>query len=324
MNNKIDFQFEIEKIITSFDRICDLELWEHLIEVIKSGKKLRPTFVTLLWKYYLPNKNIPQELINDLIALELIHSSTLIHDDIIDKGLFRRNIATINHKSGDEVALLMGNLVKDWALKLSSQESILSLNSASFDVNLGQLWETLARKHKTISINHYIAIVLFKTSKIFSHTVDIFSLYSKIAFTNTEKNFIVAMAITYQIADDLLDYLNTNKKDKSVGQDKKNNVHSFMVASFNDTFDNLADKDGVQYTNEVYFIREYLNILKESYQIQSTFEELTAKKQQNFVKDLCSLMMNEARNKKLNNHFVEVLSIYFEKIKASILSMQIQ
>jgi len=320
----IDFQSELERTIKSIDRVCNDELWKLLIEIIKSGKKLRPNFVTLLWENCLPKQAIPPKLINDLIALELIHTSTLIHDDIIDKGLFRRNISTINNEYGDEIALLMGNIVKDLALKLSTLQNTFTLNAASFDVNLGQLWETLAREHTTISVNHYFAIVLFKTSKIFAHALDIFSLFSHITLTSTEKNFVVAMAMLYQIADDLLDHLNATPKDKSIGQDKKNNVHSFVYASFDNTLDNLADKDGVRYTEEVCFIKKYIDIVRESYNFNSKIEELSAEKQLNFLKDLCVLLTNETKKQKINDGISQVLSIYFEKILSSISHLQLQ
>lgn len=318
MKNKIYFQLEIEKKVKSLDRICGNKLWEHSIEIIKSGKKLRPNFVILLWEHCLPKQNIPHELLNDLVALELIHTSTLIHDDIIDKGLFRRNIKTINNEYGDEIALLMGNVVKDLAIKLSTPQSIISLNAASFDVNLGQLWETLAREHNTIYINHYLAIVLFKTAKIFIHSLDIFSSYSQVKLSASEKNMIVAMAILYQIEDDLLDHLNTSQKDKSIGQDKKNNVHSFIYASFDNEIIDLADKDGVCYTEEVYFIKKCLDIVKNSYNFQSKIEELPVEKQLSFLIDLCQLLMAEAKNQNVNNEINQVLSIYFDNILSSI------
>lgn len=320
----IDFQIEIDKIVKSFDRNCDMKLWNHSIEIIKSGKKLRPHFVLLLWKHCMPKREIPHELINDLVALELIHTSTLIHDDIIDRGLFRRNIKTINNEYGDDIALLMGNIVKDLAIKTVSPQCFRSLNDASFDVNLGQLWETLARKHETICVNHYLVIVIYKTSKIFNHSIDIFSSYSQITLTDIEKNFVVAMAVIYQIADDLLDYLSATPKDKSIGQDKKNNVHSFVFASFDETLDELAFNDGIKYTEEVLFIRKYIDIIKNSYSFQSKFKELTVEKQQNYLKDLCTLMIDEAKSKNINNDLIKVFSIYFEKIKSSISDMQLQ
>jgi len=324
MNTNIDFQIEIEKTVKSFGPICDKKLWEHSIEIIKSGKKLRPNFVILLWEHCLPKQDIPNELINDLVALELIHTSTLIHDDIIDKGLFRRNIKTINYEYGDEIALLMGNVIKDWAIKFSTPKSTISLNAASFDVNLGQLWETLAREHKTININHYLAIVLFKTAKIFTHSIDIFSSYSKVKLAASEKNMLVAMAILYQIEDDLLDHLKTSPKDKSIGQDKKNNVHSFIYASFDDDIIDLAYKDGVCYTDEVYFIRKYIDIVKKSYNFQSKIEELPAEKQLSYLIDLCQLLMAEAKIQNVNNEINQVLSIYFENILSSINHLQLR
>lgn len=320
----INIQVEIEKTIRNQEQIGNFDLWEHLIEIIISGKKLRPNFVLLLWEQYMHKEDAPQELINDLVALELIHTSTLIHDDIIDSGQFRRNVSTLNHTYGNEIALLMGNIVKDLALRISSQQSLSILNNASFDVNLGQLWETLARKHETIGINHYLSIVLFKTSRIFSYCAGVFSLYSKVSFTVLEKNFIVAMAVLYQIADDLIDSLAMNPKDKSVGQDKKNNVHSFVEASFEESLHDYAYSDGIEYTDEVLFMRKYIDVVRKKYVFPSKLEELSSEKQKSFLVDLCSLMREELRKKKINDNLSKVLSIYFNRIEQSITQMQIK
>jgi geranylgeranyl pyrophosphate synthase len=324
MNAQMNFQLELEKTIKDLKPIGNDILWKHLIEIIKSGKKLRPTFVMLLWENCLPGQSISKELINDLIALELIHTSTLIHDDIIDKGLFRRNISTINAEFGDEIALLIGNIIKDLALKLSTEQGMSALNAASLDVNLGQLWETLARNHKAIGINHYLSIILFKTSKIFTHALDIFSSFSQIILTATEKKFVVVMAMLYQIADDLLDHLNISQKDKSTGQDKNNNVHSFVYASFDGALDNLADKDRVNCTEEIYFIRRHIDIVRKSYGFQSKIEELSAEKQLDFLRDLCGLVRKEAENQEMNNGVRQVLSMYFDKISSSIHHLQLR
>ena len=319
----MDLQIEIERTIRNYGRVCNMDLWEHLVKIIKCGKKLRPNFVLMLWEQYMPKKDVPQGLINDLIALELIHTSTLIHDDIIDEGLFRRNVSTLNKIYGNEIALLLGNIVKDLALKFSSQQSLSTLNNASFDVNLGQLWETLARYHETIGINHYLSIVLFKTSKIFGYSADIFSLYSKKEFTTIEKNFILSMAVLYQIADDLIDSLVKNPKDKSVGQDKNNNVHSFVVASFNEKLHDFAHSDGIEYSEDVLFIRKHIEIIRRNYAFRFKLGELSPDKQKLFLIDLCSEMKDELRKQNVNENLAKILSLYFDKIEHSISQMQI-
>lgn len=320
----IDFQTEIEKNIRNYGRVCSVDLWENLVEIIKSGKKLRPNFVLLLWEQYKPKEDVPQKLISDLVAIELIHTSTLIHDDIIDNGHFRRNVATLNHTHGNEIALLMGNIVKDFALTIASHQSFNVLNRVSLDVNLGQLWETLARKHETIGIDHYISIVLFKTSKIFSYCADVFSLYSKISFSKIEKNFIVTMAVLYQIADDIIDSLTSKPKDKSVGQDRINNVHSFLVSSFDETLHDFAYLDGIVYSEDVLFIRKHIDIVRKDYDFLTRLEELPPEKQKGFLIDLCSLMREELWKQNVNNNLAKVLSIYFDRIEHSISQMQIR
>ena len=319
----IDIQNEIEKTIRSHGRICQEELWEHLVAILRSGKKLRPNFVLLLWERIVPDQEVPQELIDDLVALELIHTSTLIHDDIIDEGQFRRNVPTLNHTDGNEISLLMGNLVKDLALKTGHPRSLRTLNDASFDVNLGQLWETLARSHKTIDVNHYLSIVLYKTSRIFSHCADLFSSYSHISFSAVEKSFIVAMAVLYQIADDLIDSLVSCPKDKSIGQDKKNNVHSFVVASFQDTPE-IAASDGIEYADEILFLRNYLDEVRKGYAFQCKLEELPPEKQKQYLADLSSLLKSALHEQPVNVDLAAVLTLYFDKIEQSISRMQIQ
>lgn len=324
MNKHIDFQQYFENKIGELKPIGPHKYWEHLTTILLRGKKLRSSFVILLWENYSPKKEIPVDLINDLVALELIHTSTLIHDDIIDRGFYRRNIATINKKFGDEIALLTGNLIKDIALKISTHQNSNILNQISYDVNLGQFWERLAREHASINLNHYFSIILFKTSKIFIHAADIFLSYANIGLNKSEKHFIATMAMLYQIADDIIDFQNPVQKDKSIGQDNKNNVHSFFFASIDDKLDEIAHQDGVYYTEEIHFIRKYVDKLKTKYPFNGCFKELNKTEQVVFLKELCEQVKFDIEQHSVNGSLMKVLFIYLEKILASISHLQLK
>ena len=132
------------------------------------------------------------------------------------------------------------------------------------------------------------------------------------------------MAVLYQIADDLIDSLVTNPNDKSVGQDKKNNVHSFVVSSFDETLHDFAHRDGIEYSEEVLFIRKHIDHVREKYAFKLKLEELSSGEQKRFLVDLCSEIRDELRNQNINENLAKVLSAYINRIERSITQMQIQ
>lgn len=214
------------------------ELWSTLFNLSISGQHIRPNLLCHLVDW----DPIPDGVIRDAAALELLHTSTLIHDDIIDHATLRRGIPTIHTLSDDPevgraVAILVGNLVKDAAIGVASERSRHLINQASIDINLGQLWETEARARPFLGLRDSLRISLYKAGRICRWVVKIASQYngSDRLFGRVRSVAVAAelVMLTYQAVDDWLDTVNVEKQmKKSSGLDEANNVHSFMRAKW--------------------------------------------------------------------------------------------
>jgi len=217
--------------IASVRKLGTGELWESATTLACSGGQLRPRFIYGMYCACHPTSEIPDGLIRDTAALELLHTSTLIHDDIIDGSECRRGLPSLHSTYGTEVALLVANLFKDHAIRIASPIAAVALNRASLEVNLGQLWETQARYQAVINLNDVVLIGLFKAGRIFRRAVDVVAAYASIIAKEKVSVGIELVALLYQAADDWLDLANvpgtTNKQGR---MDESNAVQSFMYA----------------------------------------------------------------------------------------------
>ncbi len=215
--------------LNSITQLGDKDFWKPVASFAQSGKQLRPELIRGL--VLSANQKFSNKIIQDAAALELIHVSTLIHDDIIDQSKFRRKHKTINARFGDNIALFIGNLIKDHALSIASPAAVPHLNLASRDVNLGQMWETLARNEERITVTDYFTISLFKTARIFRHSAQVAALHIGRKFSESSLCALELLALAYQALDDWRDLgEDSNTMGKTVGLDKQNNVHSFVYA----------------------------------------------------------------------------------------------
>lgn len=215
--------------LNSITQLGEKLFWKPVASFAQNGKQLRPELIRGL--ILSSNQKLSKNAICDAAALELIHVSTLVHDDIVDGSFLRRGHKTVNARFGNDIALFVGNLIKDHALSIASREALPHLNRASRDVNLGQTWETLARSQDKITVVDYFTISLFKTARIFRHSAEIAALYADRKFDDSSVCALELFALAYQALDDWRDLSGgVRKVGKTNGLDKQNNVHSFMYA----------------------------------------------------------------------------------------------
>lgn len=206
-------------------------VWEATAKIACSGKQLRPRFIFSMFRAMQPASPVPRALARDAAAVELLHTSTLIHDDIIDRSEFRRGVSTLHSEFNVETALLAANLLKDHALKIASTDARAPLNQASLDVNLGQLWETEQRENEDLTVGDVFLISLFKAGRIFRRSLDVLLPYLDSPPPEASATAIELVAIAYQAADDWLDCARApGATQKQGSRDDANRVRSFLLA----------------------------------------------------------------------------------------------
>ena len=112
---------EIENYIHSKFDSSNYKMKDDFLQIFKAGgKRIRPAFVLLSGNLFKGDKG---QLVKLASAIELIHMSTLIHDDIIDQADKRRGEATLNARYGKEWALYAGNYLFAEALEMVDPEN---------------------------------------------------------------------------------------------------------------------------------------------------------------------------------------------------------
>ena len=208
------------------------EIAEYILA--SGGKRLRPLLA--LSSARLLNYNGPDKDVCLAAAVELIHTATLLHDDVVDKSNKRRNKKTANEVWGNEPSILVGDFLFSRAFELmvdtNSLEVLKTLSKASCKISEGEMKQLIFQNNINISKTDYINIIKGKTAELFSAACKsgaIISTNDSDEITALEK-FGKELGISYQLVDDALDYQSENKNfDKSIGDDFKDGKISYPI-----------------------------------------------------------------------------------------------
>jgi octaprenyl-diphosphate synthase len=191
----------------------------------QKGKRVRPLLVMLSAKLC---GEINESTYRAAILIELLHTATLVHDDVVDDADTRRGLASINAVWKNKVAVLIGDYLLSRGLLLSLQyNDYYFLNSTSFAVKRmseGELLQIQKSRQLNIDEDTYIKIISDKTGSLFSTCTDIgaASTTQDPEMRNMLKTYGENVGLVFQIRDDLLDYLGRKRLlGKSTGSDIK-------------------------------------------------------------------------------------------------------
>lgn len=179
------------------------------------SKRLRPVLGFLFLRSLFNDISIEQK--NIFLAVELIHSATLIHDDVIDKAKKRRNQETLNVKFDNNIAVVIGDLLLSVAMeKIISTNSIEVLEictSALKATCMGEINQYFA-KYKITEIDDYIKKSKDKTALLFEigilSSLCLNNKYKDMELKKAAKKFAQNFGIAFQIRDDLINLLNSD------------------------------------------------------------------------------------------------------------------
>ncbi|MBU3181204.1 polyprenyl synthetase family protein [Clostridium psychrophilum] len=195
--------------------ICKKLSTSYLQEIIDyffkiPGKRLRPTLAFL--SAGIINNKLSEKTNNQLIhfatGIELMHSASLIHDDVIDEDLFRRGQKTLNKVYGKKIAVLAGDVV--YSLAFSTLSHSLPKEFEQVIVELTESMcaaEMIQAENKLPTREIYLNIIKGKTALFMSASCKIAAALvggTKAEITNIEK-YGLNLGIAYQIMDDCID-----------------------------------------------------------------------------------------------------------------------
>ena len=159
--------------------------------------------------------------------IELLHTATLVHDDVVDNASTRRGAMSVNSLWSNAHGVLIGDYIYSKAfmlmVEIGKKDILAELADATNDISQGELIQLDAISNIKISLNKLKKISYFKTGRLFEASAKTGAMLA-----GANKNFIKNISesaknigILFQIKDDLLDYSNSSKTGKQSFQDLK-------------------------------------------------------------------------------------------------------
>ena len=197
------------------------KLSKHIIEL--GGKRLRPMLTISCAKMLkIRNKNH----IKLAAAVELLHTATLLHDDVVDESIYRRGEKTSHTLWDNKSSILVGDFLLGKAFQLmvetNSIECLSILSKAAAIIAEGEVLQLVETNNINIKETNYIKIIESKTAALFSSACEVGGVVSGANKSQKKKlfNFGKNLGTAFQLTDDALDYEGSSSKmGKSNGDD---------------------------------------------------------------------------------------------------------
>lgn len=206
---------EMELVELEFERQArsNIQVIDYLGDYLRDsgGKRVRPALL-ILSNYAVGGCGAADNVVRLATVMEMLHTATLVHDDIIDNADLRRSRASINARFGNQTAVLMGDWLYMSAFETSLSERSLDileiLTRLTRKMTEGELIQLTKIGDVEITKEKYFDILRRKTAYLFSSCCEIGAILAGASLERQEalRNFGMDLGIAFQIADDLLDF----------------------------------------------------------------------------------------------------------------------
>ena len=210
------FAQSVKSQTPSLDRIM-----KYIIK--RKGKQLRPMFVFLSAKLH---GDVNESTYRAAALVELLHTATLVHDDVVDESLERRGFFSINALWKNKIAVLVGDYLLSKGLLLSTENGdfkhLQILSEAVKQMSEGELLQMEKARKLNLKEDIYFEIIRSKTASLLSSAcaVGAWSTSNDEKVTDRMRRFGEKTGVAFQIKDDLFDY-GSDDIGKPTGNDLK-------------------------------------------------------------------------------------------------------
>lgn len=188
----------------------------------RGGKRMRPMLTLLLAKNYGQISNVTQ---HSAVGLELLHTASLVHDDVVDESAERRGQASVNASYNNKVAVLVGDYILSTSLLhvsyTGNQRIIEYLAELGRTLAAGEILQLSNIQNQEISEEVYYQVIKQKTAALFEACAAIGALSGGASDAQVleAKMFGQNLGIMFQIRDDIFDYYDSKEIGKPTGND---------------------------------------------------------------------------------------------------------
>ncbi|MCL2596667.1 MAG: polyprenyl synthetase family protein [Paludibacter sp.] len=225
IKNPIDAEFELfeNNYRSAFNSESALLEQINYYLLQQNGKKLRPIIVLLAAK--LCSGTCNTATIDIAVALELLHTASLIHDDVVDSTSQRHGLPSVNAQWTNKVAVLAGDFFLSkslfFAAKTENQNIMTMFSQIGINLAEGELFQLAKENNHNISETEYLNIIRKKTALFFAYCASMGAIS-----VNGEEQKIMKMSLfgeylgtSFQIRDDIFDYFDNKNIGKPTGND---------------------------------------------------------------------------------------------------------
>ena len=213
------------------------------------GKRIRPRLC--LTAYALYKDSLSEEILFPAAAIEVFHSFTLIHDDIMDKADVRRGVPTVYRKWDENTAILSGDVMSIESYKLLAKAPAAALPKAlelfsttAAEVCEGQQYDMDFENEESVPMENYLKMIGLKTAVLIACSAKLGALIAGASETECDLLYKYGydLGLAFQIADDWLDtYADPKVFGKAIGGDIVNNKKSWLMTRAFEKAEDLRD-----------------------------------------------------------------------------------
>lgn len=183
---------------------------EHLFGA--GGKRLRPAIVLLVARATMPSQEITPRHRRLAEITEMIHTASLVHDDVVDEAELRRSVPTVNSLFNNRIAVLAGDFLfaqSSWYLaNLDNLEVVKLLSEVIRDFAEGEIQQGINRFDTSLSVEAYLEKSYYKTASLMANSAKAAAVLSDACREVAECLYIYGryLGLAFQIVDDILDF----------------------------------------------------------------------------------------------------------------------
>ena len=219
-------QKELDDFIVLFNKALShsngllSQVLDHIRQ--REGKRMRPMLILLIARNF---GNINDVTLNAAVGLELLHTASLVHDDVVDESLVRRGQASVNAVYDNKVAILVGDYILSTALLhvsyTHSEVIVRYLSELGQTLSNGEILQLTNIQNEDISEEVYYQVIKQKTATLFAACAAIGAESVKATPDQVmaARLFGENLGIIFQIKDDIFDYSDSKVIGKPTGND---------------------------------------------------------------------------------------------------------